>query len=213
MSGAPLPPAKAPTGAGRVGVLGPVLAVLLLALAVGCGREALVASGRVSGSSWLSPVLRGVDGATPSAAVVVGGVVAVLLGLWVLATGFARRSRRTVQVQGAPQTTLTTRDVARLAAGAAQQQDGVLSAATQAGRRSVDVRVEATTAAVRPAVERAVRGALDGLDPAPRVRVRVQAPASASASAPAVPDAARTTGHLTTHETKHETNGTKEVAS
>lgn len=200
MSGAPLPPAKAPTGAGRIGVVGPLLAVLLLVLAVGFGREALVARGSVSGTSWLAPLLRAADGATPTTAVLVGGAVAVLLGLWLVVTGFSRRSRRTVRVQGAPHTTLSTRDVARLAAGAARQQDGVLSASTRAGRRSVDVQVEATSASVRSAVEHAVGRALDGLDPAPRVRVRVQAPSSASSPA----------GPGTTHGS---TDGTKEVAS
>nr|WP_281372915.1 DUF6286 domain-containing protein [Kineococcus aurantiacus] len=110
--------------------------------------------------------------------------------MWLVATGFSRRSRRTVRLQGSASATTTTRDVARLATGAARQQDGVLHASSRAGRRRVDVTVSATTPLVRATVETAVRTALDRLDPAPRVRVRLEAPAAVAAAPGARPTSA-----------------------
>ncbi|WP_432513211.1 DUF6286 domain-containing protein [Kineococcus sp. SYSU DK001] len=178
--GHPLPPAARPTGAGRVGVVGPLLALALLALAVVAAREALVAqdlaTGLTGGRSWAAPVLDAAGGLTPTAGLTAAGVALALLGVWLVLTGLARRSRRTVGIAGTPAATTTTRDVARLATGTARQQDGVLSASTRAGRRTVDVSVTATTTAVRDTVTAAVTASLTHLDPAPRVRVSVSAP-------------------------------------
>lgn len=174
-AGKPLDPARRPTGAGRAGVVGLVLAVLLLALAAALGREALVAGGAVAGALWTPAVLDGIDGLAPTPALALVGLVVALLGLWLLVTAFARRSRRAVAIQGRPSATTSTHDVARLATGAARRVDGVLTASSRAGRRSVDVSVKATSKAVAPAVEQAVAGALQALAPRPRVRVRVQA--------------------------------------
>lgn len=178
--GRPLPPAARPTGAGRVGVVGPLLALALLALAVVAAREALVAQdlarGLTGGRSWAAPALDAAGRLTPTAGLTVAGVVAAVLGLWLVATGLSRRSRHTVGIAGTPAATTTTRDVARLATGTARQQDGVLRASSRAGRRSVDVTVTATTTAVRDTVATAVTASLTHLDPAPRVRVRVSAP-------------------------------------
>lgn len=174
----PLVPARRPTGSGRVGAVGPVLAVLLLGVAFVLGREALVVGGAVTGRSWTPDVVGAVDGLTPVPAVAVGGVVAVVVGIWLLVTAFARRSRRAVGIAGSPAATTTTHDVARLATGAARQVDGVLSASSRAGRRTVDVAVKATTKAVGAAVEQAVDRALERIEPRPRVRVRVEASAA-----------------------------------
>ncbi|WP_432545636.1 DUF6286 domain-containing protein [Kineococcus sp. SYSU DK004] len=167
-----------PTGAGRVGVLGPVLAVLLLAVAAVLAREALVTWGTVGGQPWVPAAVDAADGLAPSPALAAVGVVLVLVGLWVLATGFARRSRRAVAVTSAPGVHVTTRDVARLASGAARSVDGVLSASSSASRRTVTVTVDATSGDVRTRVEDAVRSGLRSLDPQPRVRVAVRAPAT-----------------------------------
>ncbi|WP_432572094.1 DUF6286 domain-containing protein [Kineococcus sp. SYSU DK005] len=182
--GTPLSPAKRPTGAGRVGAVGPVLALLLLALALVLGREALVAWGSLGGPAWAPAVLGAVDGLRPGPAVAAGGAAAALLGLWLLATAFARRSRRSVAVRGSAAASTTTRDVARLAGGAARRVDGVLEASASAGRRSVEVAVEATTERVEEPVRTAVSEALRALDPVPRVRVRVRAPSASPTAAP-----------------------------
>lgn len=168
--------AGARTGAGRVGALGPVLALLLLALAVALGREAAVGSGRLGGSSWLDAAAGALDGLEPSTALVAVACASVLLGAWCVATGLGRRSRRGVAVAGAPGVHLATRDVARLASGAAGRCDGVLGARSTASRSTVTVAVRATGAGVREDVQRAVESQLAPLARAPRVRVRVKAP-------------------------------------
>ena len=168
--------AGARTGAGRVGALGPVLAVLLLALAVVVGREAALGLGWASGTSWLTAAADALDGFAPSVAVVVASCAAVVLGAWCVATGLSRRSRKAVALAATPGVHLGVRDVARLASGAARRCDGVLEARTSASRRTVTVTVRATSAAVRDDVRETVATQLAPLARAPRVRVRVQAP-------------------------------------
>ena len=168
--------ADARTGSGRVGAVGPVLAVLLLALAVVLGREAAIGLGWLSGGRWLPPLSKSLDGLAPSGGLVAVCAVAIVLGAWLVLTGFARRSRRAVAVAGQAGVHLSTRDVARLASGAARRCDGVLDASTSASRKTVTVAVEATSADVRDDVTRAVAAQLAPLSRAPRVRVRVNAP-------------------------------------
>lgn len=174
----PLTPASAPTGAGRIGAIGPVLAVLLLAVAVVLGREALVAWGTLSGSSWLAPAADGVDGlrrTTP--AVLAGGIVAVVVGLWLLVSAFARRSRRALTLSGAGSgVTTSTRDLARLATTTATGIDGVLKASSSATRRSLEVHAHATSGDVRGRLEQSLATLVSGLDPQPRVKLHVHTP-------------------------------------
>jgi uncharacterized membrane protein len=174
----PLTPASAPTGAGRIGAIGPVLAVLLLAVAVVLGREALVSWGTLSGSSWLEPAAGGLDGLQRTAPVVLAvGIVAVVVGLWLLVSAFARRSRRSLTLSGAGAgVTTSTRDVARLATSAALGTDGVLKASSSATRRSLEVHAQATSPDVRGRLEQSINALVSGLDPQPRVKLHVHTP-------------------------------------
>jgi hypothetical protein len=179
--GEPLRAARARTGAGPVPVLAIVLAVLLLALAVVLVRDGLVTLGWVAGSPWLPVPVQGLDGTGPSALVVVVGVLAALVGLWLVLQAFHRRSRKTLAVKSASGLFVTTRDTARLSTGAARSVDGVLVARSNAGRRSVTVRVVTTgDAAVGEAVRGAVTDRLSVLDPTPTVRVRTTTSGSSS---------------------------------
>ncbi|MEZ0163275.1 DUF6286 domain-containing protein [Kineococcus sp. LSe6-4] len=184
----PLAPASAPTGAGRIGVVGPVLAVLLLALAVVLGREALVSWGTLSGSSWLAPAADGLDGLRRTAPVVpVAGVVAVVVGVWLLLTAVARRSRHALSLRGTGSgadsgagsgagVSTTTHDLARLATTTASGTDGVLKASSSATRRSLEVRVHATSPDVRARLEQSLEDLVAGLDPRPRVKLHLHTP-------------------------------------
>ncbi|MEJ5943813.1 DUF6286 domain-containing protein [Pseudokineococcus basanitobsidens] len=177
----PLGAAKAKTGTGPVPVIAIVLAVLLLALAALLVRDGLVALGWVGGTPWLPVPVQGLDGTAPSALVVVVGVVAALVGLWLVVQAFHRRSRKTVAVESACGLFVTTRDVARLSTGAARDVDGVMDASSSAGRRSVTVQVTTTgDAAVAEAVRAAVTDRLSVLDPTPKVRVRTTSNGSSS---------------------------------
>lgn len=174
----PLPPAPAPTGAGRIGAIGPVLAVLLLATAVVLGREALVAWGVVSGSRWLAPAADGLDGLRRSDPVVLAaGIVAVVVGLWLLVSAFARRSRRALTLRGAGAgVTTSTRDLARLATTVTTGTGGVLSASSAASRRRLEVHARATSADVRGELQQSLDALVSGLDPRPRVELHLHTP-------------------------------------
>ena len=165
--------APAPTGAGPVGAVGPVLAVLLVALGALLVREALVDGGAVGGSPWLPPAGAALDRTTPGAAAIAVGVVAALVGLWLVVVALRRRTRRTLAV--GTSSYLSVRDVARLAAGAARDVDGVLDASAEATRRRVVVRGRATS---REGVEEPVRAAvahqLSALTTPPAIVVRLR---------------------------------------
>lgn len=166
----------APSGPGRLAVLGPVFAVVLLGVAVVLGREASVSWGWVSGESWIISAATFLDDQSVTPAVAVGGFVAVLLGFWLVVTGVRPRTRRTLRVAGSPDVHLGLRDLARLSSGAARSCDGVLSASSTASRRRVRVKVKATSGEVRDEVARAVSSQLIGLETPPRITVAVEAP-------------------------------------
>src|SRR6185312_10270076 len=76
----PMPAARPATGTGPIGVVGPVLAVLLLALGGLLLHEALSAAGLVPGRGWLPPAADAVDDLTPRWWHVPAGLVAALAG-------------------------------------------------------------------------------------------------------------------------------------
>ncbi|MFB9376663.1 DUF6286 domain-containing protein [Kineococcus gynurae] len=167
-----MPPARPATGAGPIGVVGPVLAVLLVGLGVVVGREALVADGYVAGSSWAAPALGAVDGLTPTPLVVAIGVVAALVGLWLVVTALRPRSRTAVPVD--ERISLSGRDVARLASGAAADVDGVLDVSTTATRRRVVTTVDALSPDVSREVQARVEQRLSAIAAQPQVQVKVR---------------------------------------
>jgi hypothetical protein len=166
--------APAPSGAGRLAAVAPVLAVLLLGLAVVVGQHAVQSWGWTDQGSWIGSAATSLDGLAPTAAVVVGGFVAVLLGVWLVVTGLRPRTHRTVRLAGAPDVHLGLRDLARLASGAARTCDGVLAATSTATPRRVRVRVRAIAGDVREDVARAVAEQFVALDPPPRTTVTVE---------------------------------------
>ncbi|WP_028045627.1 DUF6286 domain-containing protein [Cellulomonas sp. URHE0023] len=135
-------PAPEATRAGRVGWVGVVLSILVIALGVVVIRDALVVGGYVDGETWLVPVIDGADGIEPSAATTAGGVVVALLGLWLVLVALGRRVRTRVPLD-VPGTTIGVADVARLASSAASDVPYVLSAQSSARRSSVSVKVTA----------------------------------------------------------------------
>lgn len=171
----PMRPARQPTGSGPVGVVGPVLAVLLLAAGAVLVRDALVAAGALSGRSWLGAAAEGVRGSAPATWLVPAGAVVVLVGLWLVVTALRPRTRTAVPLTSQSGAFLHTRDVARLAAGAARDVDGVLDASASASRRKVVVTVSGTAAdGLREDVTAAVTHRLAALESAPRISVGVR---------------------------------------
>lgn len=166
--------ARQRTGAGPVGVVGPVLAVLLLALGLLLLRDALVTAGALSGAAWLPAAAESLRGFAPAAWLVPVGVVLALVALWLIVTALRPRSRKTLPLTSSTGIFLHTRDIARLASGAARDVDGVLEASTSASRSTVKVAVTATGDDVQAAVTTAVTDALRPLQKAPRVVVRTR---------------------------------------
>ncbi len=103
--------------------------------------------------------------------------MAVVVGLWLLVSAFARRSRRALTLSGAGSgVTTSTRDLARLATTTATGTDGVLKASSSATRRSLEVHAHATSGDVRGRLEQSLATLVSGLDPQPRVKLHVHTP-------------------------------------
>lgn len=139
MSFAPAPPA---TRAARVGWIGVLLSLVLVALGVLLIRDALVIGGQIHGSTWLVPLVDDADGLEPSTASTAAGVLVALLGLWLMVTALGRRRRTRVPLD-VPGATIGIADLARLASSAAGDVPYVLSAHSSARRTSVSVSVTA----------------------------------------------------------------------
>lgn len=149
-----------------------MLALLLLGVAAVLAQDAWtrLRDGSGTASTWLGSVISGLDGLAPSSAVAAAAALAAVLGLLLVLAAFSRRTRRALVLRGDLGAHLTTRDVARLAAGAARQVDGVLEASAAATRRKVTVEVTTTgDDATRSDVQREVERALSALSSAPRV--------------------------------------------
>ncbi|WP_127127262.1 DUF6286 domain-containing protein [Georgenia sp. SYP-B2076] len=172
---APMPPASLPTRSGAIGVVGPVLATLLLAAGVALVLDALITGGILAGTGLVATGLVALDGLRPGPWFLVGGIVAALLGLWLIAVALGRRVRSRVTVSSRTGIYLGVGDVARLASAAAEEVGGVISASTIATRRRVTTTIRSIgDAGIADAVRQAVAARLTMLDPAPRVTVAVR---------------------------------------
>ncbi|WP_187279710.1 DUF6286 domain-containing protein [Quadrisphaera setariae] len=180
---APLRAAAARTGAGPIGWVGPLLALLLALIGLVLLRDGVFAPRGGTGwpggqQSWLTSATTPVDGLTRAPWVVAAGVALVLLGLALLVVALRRRTRRVLALAGCSGAHLLPADVARRARAAAEDVDGVLDASASATRRTVVVEVTTTGGAsgggggdVRARVASAVAGSLAALTAPPRVRV------------------------------------------
>lgn len=171
------PAVDAPAGAPPATATGVVIALVLVALGVVAVRDALVALGWVPGTSWLEPAASWLaDGVGKDVWVLVVAVLVALLGLWLVLRAFGRRPRTAVSLGDGTNAWLESRDVARVADIAASDVDGVVTVRSRAAKRSVKLRVTVVDTArdgAKGAVQEAVRDALEGLDPSPRVSVKV----------------------------------------
>ena len=170
---APMAAAKPPVGLGPLPFVGAVLALVVVALGVAGIRDALAAIGAVEGGPWIDSVVDTVDGWQPQFWLVPAGIALVLLGVWLILVALRPRSRTGVAVRAATGVFLRTGDVERLAARAASDVDGVLSARSSASHRKVEVRVAVTGGAnTADRVRTAVQDALQPLESIPTVQVK-----------------------------------------
>lgn len=167
-----LAPARPRVGNGAVAAVG----LLLSLVVVGCGvvgvHDALVATGLVGGTGWVETAIESADGVRPDLWVLLGGVLAVLLGLALLLSALRPRPRKVVAVRARTGVVMAPRDVAQLVTGTAESVAGVISASASATLRKVAVRVVSTgDPSTEAAVREAVEARLAALQPPPTVRV------------------------------------------
>lgn len=174
----PMRPAKRPVSAGLLTVLGVIWALLLIALAVVCIRDALVGFGALSGQPWITGVTDALDGTTATNWMYVIGAGCVLVGLFLLVAAIKPRPRRGIEVEADTGVLLSTAAVRRLASSAAREVDGVDTASVTASRRkvTVDATILSSTQAdeVKANISQAVSDRLWALRKAPAVRVRAK---------------------------------------
>lgn len=151
-----------------------LLAVGVLAAGVVGIRDALVAAGVLDGALWTRTAAEHIDGLSAQTWMLPAGIVAALLGLWVLWGALRPRKPTEIQVDGTPGAWMRPTDVAKLARDAADQVDGVVTATATATRKKVTVRVSTTAqqgTATSDAVTVAVQNRLRTLHSPPRVKV------------------------------------------
>ena len=144
--------------------LGPLAALVLVALGVVLGQEAL-SRWDVVGTSWLGVALKDVDGMRAGTWTVPAGVVLVLLGLLLLVGTFKPRRRTHVRVDGDADLWMSPTALAALARDAAEGVPGVARVSVSASTTTVRLRAASERPeAVAPAVEEAVTARLAGAD-------------------------------------------------
>ncbi len=182
-AGRPLRPAKQRTGAGPIGWVGPLMALLLTLVGLVLLRDAIFApaGGSTSGwpagqPSWLGSATSALDGTAAAGWMVVVGVVLALVGLYLLVVALRRRPRRAIPLAGDSGAYLLVADVARRAGAAASDVDGVLSASASATRHRVTITAETTGGSTGQRISDEVRAAvsesLKALASPPQVRVK-----------------------------------------
>ena len=174
-SGSAMKAARPRTGSGRIGLLGPVMALVLIGFGAVLLHDAIAVTDTRPGRTWSAAVIDGFDRLTAEWWMIPAGVAVAALGVWMIVTAVRPRSRKTVEVTSQTGLFLRTRDVARLASAAADDVDGVLSAGSVAGRRAVTVTVESDREGVADLVRDAVEHRLSALVSPPKVKVRVRA--------------------------------------
>ena len=179
----PLRPARPPTGSGVIGFVGPVLAVLTIALGLVLVRDALASAGVLPGEGWVVTVLDAMNGQARTGWALAGGIVAALIGLWLIVISLRRRRRKSLWLRKAAGVGIRPRDVARLARVAADDVDGVLEAKATAGRRNVNVDVRTTgDPHTRDRVHEVVAARLAPLAKPPKVSVKARSVSSSGGS-------------------------------
>ncbi len=164
-----------------------IVAVVLLALGV---LAAIAAIARLATGSWATQVggpARTVAALTwGSTAIVATGVVLALIGLVLLVAGVKLGAFTSAQLQGPAESgigetdyVITTRAMARLAAGRADTVDGVDRVSASASGRRVHVLVTTSSEQTDQIRERVLKGVTEvltsaGISPAPRITASVR---------------------------------------
>jgi hypothetical protein len=167
-------PAKRPVGTAAAAPVGVLAAAATVATGVAGVRDALQATGVVSGRSWIGWLADQPRVLEPGDWMIPAGIIAIVAGLWFLVA--AMKPRRVTHVAvGHDGVWIGRRDIARLAAESAETVDSVISATAKSRRRTLRITVRATgdTDRVGTDLDTTIGQRLAVLSPPPRVRSRV----------------------------------------
>lgn len=168
-------PGRTPRAVPTAAYTGALIAVLLIGVGAVGIHDGVVAAGWISGRSWTGAAIDSIDGLSPAGAMIPAGIVAALIGLWLVLTSLSPRRKKAVDIDSATALFIEPSDIARISSITAESVSGVLSARTSATRTKVTIQVETTGDAATPgAVADAVRTALTSLTPVPKVSVRTR---------------------------------------
>ena len=170
----PAPAPLAPPAATGVAI---ALALSLIALGVVAGRDALLDSGLISGSPWITGALRAADGWAQQAWMLPVTVVVAITGAWLVWIAIKPRRRTHLPLQ-ATGTWIARRDVAHLVQAAAERTTGVASASANGSGRSITINVSLLAGfdaqEVEITVTNTVAQELSPLSKPPRVKMRMR---------------------------------------
>ncbi len=169
--------AKAPIGTGILPILGLVWSLVLLALGVVALHDSLVYAGAVSDSLWLEDAVSWADNRAAADWMVVVGVLAALVGLWLLLIALRPRPRNEVALRARTGVFLTTTGLRRLVTSTCSDVDGVDTVSVSASRTRVRVSAAALSGQAdetRGRIDEAVNTRLAALENPPAVRVQVK---------------------------------------
>lgn len=171
------PAAKAPLAAPAAATVSVVVALVVIAAGVVAGRDALIGIGAVAGSPWIATGLRYTDGLTAQSWMLPAGIVVTVLGLLLFIAAVKPR-RRTHRPTRTPNTWIATRDIKRIARGAALSLTGVTEVAVGGSARTLVLTITPVpgydTKALDDAVRAGVTKTLEPLANPPRLKTRVK---------------------------------------
>ena len=172
------PAAKVPVATPAASGVAVALAVAVVAFGTVLGRDALIDGGAITGTPWITPAWRFFDGLTAQSWMIAAGLALAALGGVLVIVALMPRTRTHRPLAAAPDTWIATRDIRRVARGAATEVTGVGAATSTGSSRRVTVTVIPLagfdTADLTKAVQSNVSQALAPLANAPRVTTRIR---------------------------------------
>ena len=169
--------ARTPRAPAPATFLGALLSVLLVGVGIIGIRDGIVAAGWMDGVMWTANAVNWIDGLQFDAWMIPAGVGALFLGVCLLVIAAAPRRTTAVDLSAKTSVFIARRDVARIAASAAQTVPGVTDARAISKGRTVTVHTQTTgrdAATVKAAVSQVVESALGALATRPRIVVRTR---------------------------------------
>lgn len=195
----PVKPAKAvprPLGTLPALIPGIILAIVAIGIGVVGIHDGLVYWTRsgswdlisLHGATWTGAAIHWVENLTPQLWMTFAGAALALVGIWLIVLALKPRRVRGVAVTSSTYMWVEHSGVGRLAVAAAAQVPGVRSARGSAGRRKVDVTVEAGSGGdsqqLATSVRDAIAARLAPLTKAPKITVSVKQPDQPAATTP-----------------------------